>query len=61
MVRAAIADVRAVLRKSGLVANDVLSTTSGGYQFRLPAGAVVDVEQAVQAVEEAGCARLGER
>ena len=55
-VRVLLSKVRAVLTAAGLPAAEVLVTTGGGYQLRLPAGTVVDVEEAARALDRAEAA-----
>ena len=52
-VRVVVSKVRAVLADAGLAPTEALTTVSGSYQLNLPAGAVVDVEEAAAALERA--------
>ncbi|HEX2699188.1 MAG TPA: tetratricopeptide repeat protein [Acidimicrobiales bacterium] len=52
-LRGAVSKVRAVLAAAGLAPMEALTTSAGCYQLHLPAGTVVDVEEAAEAVERA--------
>jgi len=55
-VRVVVSKVRAVLAEAGLDPSEALTTGAGSYQLHLPAGTVVDVEEAVDAVDGARAA-----
>lgn len=52
-----ISKLRTVLRRAGGGGPDVISTATGTYQLRLPAGSSVDVEDARNAIDRAEGAR----
>ena len=52
-VRVAVSKVRAALAAAGLPAAEVVTTEDGSYQFHLPEGVVVDLEEAAAAADRA--------
>ncbi|MGH9177518.1 MAG: AfsR/SARP family transcriptional regulator, partial [Acidimicrobiales bacterium] len=52
-VRVVISKVRGVLAATGLPAGEVLTTEAGCYQLHLPAGSVVDLDEAAEGLESA--------
>jgi SARP family transcriptional regulator, regulator of embCAB operon len=52
-LRGVVSDVRRFLEEAGLDPAEVLAAGRGGYQLRLPAGVVVDIDEAREAVAAA--------
>ena len=58
-VRVVVSKLRAVLADAGLEPSEALVTHAGCYQLRLPAGAIVDVEEAASSLQRASALLAG--